>query len=130
MDRQEFDHSLLEGIDVDIETSLKEYHMAWIKGKKETLFYFATGFSENEYGEIEGNRFDFCAIAYAIDIIKEYDWIDWKGIYDFTGTDAESFLESSLPMQIFDLVQYYGVTEIFGESYYKGLTYEEVINPA
>ena len=107
--RLEINHNALKGIDVNIEISLKKYGFAWIELETEYLFYYGIG----------RNRFDFCAMDKDTDIKKEFDWIaNWN---DFD-------LSLPMPMIIFGLYTYYGSENIFGTSYYEGLTYKEVLN--
>lgn len=129
MKRQEWKHDNLEGIDADIEISLKEYGLAWIEGDTEILFYYGiNGNCENEYNEFEYTQFDFCSLDKNLDIKKEYDWIDnWDDISRFIGIDFDEWIEYPLTSQIADLLQYYGYENIFGSSYWEGLTYEQVI---
>jgi hypothetical protein len=125
MKRQDYDHSKLEGVDADIETSLKEYGFAWIEAEKEYLFYY--GIKTEDIGfEIEFTRFDFCSIEKDIDLKKEHDWVEWKRICEYTGLSEEEFFEKPLPLALHDLYQYYGSENIFGESYFEGLTYSEI----
>lgn len=129
MKRQDFDHSRFEGVDIDIEISLKEYGIAWIEAKSEYLFYYGIHQTENE-GDIDHDRFDFCSIDKSTDIKKEYDWVDWEAILAFSGLEScdnwEDWMEVPFPQQIFTLVQYYGHENVFGESDWRGLAYDEI----
>jgi hypothetical protein len=125
MKRQEWNHDKLEGVDADIETSLKEYGIAWIIEEKETLFYYGIRYEGQDF-----NRFDFCSLSNDIDIKEEYDWIeetDWQSIVRYVGMDMNEWLELPLTAQIFDLMQYYGYQNIFGECYWEGLKYEDIV---
>lgn len=122
MNRQEYNHKELTGVDVDVEISLKEYGIAWIETEDECLFYYGI-----QYDGQSWYMFDFCSFPKTFDIKKEFDWMDeedWKRINSFIGMDIE---DEHFPGQIFALVSYYGTENIFGSSYYEGLTYEEVI---
>jgi len=118
--RYEYDITKIEGPDVDIETSLKAYGIAWIEGPDDILFYYGIKHDDTEYV-----RFDFCAIDKNIDIEKEYDWAEFDRGSDFIGSDI---FEGSLIQQIQDLVAYYGYENIFGESYWTGIPYEGVFD--
>ena len=113
----------LEGIDVDIETSLKEYGIAWEDTGEDYKFYFGCNAIENECGEAEYNTFDFGFIAKNIDIRDEFDWVDFDAVNSFTGG---TFFEEPLPFQIYTLLQYYGADNIFGSSYGSTLTYFDI----
>lgn len=126
MKRQDYDHSKLTGIDVDIEISLKEYGIAWIETDTEYLFYYGIGFTQNEDNETEYNYFDFTIISNDIDICKEYDWVDWQRFLSFLGIDKKQFLDTPLSYQLHELQCYYGFESIFGTSYRQGLTFDEV----
>ena len=125
MDRNEWPHDKMEGVDIDIEISLKEYGLAWIIGETDTLFYY--GIQVDEYGK--HTRFDFCTIANDIDIESEYEWADLSGVSECSNnTTVEKWLNASMISKIQDLILYYGYEEIFGSSYWEGLTYEEICN--
>jgi hypothetical protein len=110
----------LQGNDVNIEISLKEYGIAWIERKDEFMFYFGISVDDN----CRHDRFGWGTIEKDIDIRKEYSWVDFDRVNEFVGM---GFFELSLPQQISDLVSYYGTVEIFGESYTEGSTYDEVV---
>lgn len=116
--RKDFDHSKMEGVDIDLEISLKEYGIAWIKGETETLFYYGLAYGENEYV-----TFDFVSFANNTDIKKEFEWANFKEVSEFIEIDIFSL---PLEQQINSLNSYYGREEIFGPSYWNGLTYEEI----
>lgn len=121
MKRFDYDHETIEGMDVDIEISLKEYGFAWIETETDILFYYGIKMDEEEY-----IKFDFCSVNKDIDIKEEFDWIDWKDIYSFIGATEEEFKNSNLSQQYYDLFQYYGYEEIFGSSYWEGLDYSDI----
>ena len=131
MERLDFDHSKLEGMDVNIEISLKEYGLAWIVSEKETLFYYGLKYDEldkedfEDYGYI---RFDFCSLKNNIDVKKEYEWVNWENLFESHGIEEEDFNQLPLPFKIENLVSHYGRNEIFGESYWEGLKYEEIVD--
>lgn len=113
-----YDHSQLEGMDDNIETSLKEYGLAWIEAEDEYLFYYGI-----EYGEEGWERFDCCSLQKDLDFKDEYLFVDWDSINSFIGM---SFDDMTFPQKISDLLSYYGYQNIFGETYYQGLTYTEI----
>jgi len=122
MKRTSYDHSQLIGMDADLETSLKEYGLAWIKTDTETLFYYGIGMDAdiNEY-----TRFDFAVLPNDFSIKAEYDWIDdWDDINSYIGMDID---ECYLPQQISVLLSYYGYENIFGSSYWEGLSYNAIV---
>ena len=122
MNRFEFDHKTFTGVDVSQEISLKEYGFAWIESDSEILFYYGIALEENDCGDMDFIKFDFAIIDKTIDIKNEYDWVDFDEIESFN----DMFFEESLPYQIYTLFNYYGPTNIFGASYYDGLTYNEI----
>lgn len=122
MDRLEFDHKALTGVDVNIEISLKEYGFAWIESDSEILFYYGIAVEENECGDMDYIKFDFVSIDKTIDIKEEYDWVDFAEIESFN----DMFFEESPPYQIYTLLNYYGPENVFGSSYFEGLTYNEI----
>ena len=56
-----------------------------------------------------------------------FDWVDFKPIYSYNGTDDKEFHDMPLTLKIQALYDYYGHENVFGSSYWKGLTYNEVI---
>lgn len=123
MDRKDYNHNDLTGMDVDIEISLKEYGFAWIETETDYLFYYGIKTAVNDCGDIDYITFDFCSIAKDIDIKSEYDWADFDAVSSFD----DMFFEEPLIMQIYTLLQYYGPENIFGSTYYEGLTYNEIV---
>ncbi|KKU08886.1 MAG: hypothetical protein UX12_C0028G0003 [Candidatus Collierbacteria bacterium GW2011_GWC1_45_47] len=118
--RYEYDITKIEGPDADIETSLKEYGIAWIEGPEDIIFYY--GIEHDDTGYV---RFDFCVIDRNLDIKNEYDWAEFDRVSASIGSDI---FEGSLIQQIQDLVSYYGYEEIFGSSYWAGIPYEGVFD--
>lgn len=119
--RYDYDITKIEGPDADIETSLKEYGIAWIEGPDNTvMFYYGIGRDGEEYV-----RFDGCSFPADMDIRKEFDWCEFGRVSDFIGSDI---FEGSFIQQIQDLVAYCGCEEIFGSSYWEGFTYEEIFH--
>ena len=121
MNRQSFLHGNLEGVDVDIETSLKEYGIAWIVQGDEVLFYYGIEHNDEEY-----TKFDFCSFPANMDVFTEFDWVKFEDVFSSIGQDKDTFKNTHFPYQIADLVSYYGSEEIFGTSYWEGLTYQGI----
>lgn len=113
----------LTGIDASIEISLKEYGFAWIKKENETIFYYGINTNGDEF-----IKFDSCSLNNDLDIKKEFNWIkDWDKIYSFLGTNKSEFFEFPLEYQLYELNNYYGHMNIFGETYCDALTYNEIM---
>jgi hypothetical protein len=123
MNRQDYDHSKLEGQDASIETSLKEYGLAWIETDDEYLIYYGIKTDDNAD---EYTRFDFSTISKDIDIKKEYSWVnEWEGVMAFSGIDDMSKVD--VITQIDALLSYYGFENVFGSTYHEGITYTEIV---
>lgn len=105
-----------EGGEVNLDISLGEYNLVWIKGEEETLFIYSIG----------NKRFDRVYFDNDLDVYKEFDWVNWNDLFSFVGTDKESFDGISLPQKISDLLIYYGYENIFGSSYWEGFEIEGV----
>ena len=115
----------LEGPDASIEISLKEYGIAWKIEETETRFYYGTGHNGAEY-----IHFDFADLENDLDVHSEYSWANFKAVMDFVGQDPVDWEKLPLTGKIQDLNSYYGVENIFGSTYTKPMTYEEVIKEA
>ena len=132
MKRTEYNHDNLQGPDVDIETSLKEYGIAWIETGKDILFYYGIeyGPEEDEIGIIEDCyiKFDFCVFDKGMDFKEEFDWVEWDDVASYIGADNMlSFDDMAFTQKISDLVAYYGYDSIFGSSYWEGLEYKDIV---
>ncbi len=125
MKRQEYDHSKLKGVDVDLEISLKEYGLAWIETDIECLFYYGIEADTNDCGGTDYTRFDFCTFNKDLDVREEFDWVDW-GVFYSTGIPEKEFNELPLTSKIGDLFYFYGYENMFGSSYWEGLTYDQI----
>jgi hypothetical protein len=123
--RQEYNHDNMQGVDCDPETTLKEYGLAWIEEEGEkTLFYYGIGFDGHYY-----DLFDFCTLDPEMDVREEYNWIeeeDWESIYSFVDMTKEDWNALPFTTKISDIVAAYGYENIFGSTYWEGLTYEEI----
>ena len=118
MNRVEYNHNNLEGNDVSIEISLKEYGLAWIETDTEFMLYYGIKHDGNEY-----IRFDFCSFSKDMDVKKDFDWVNFEDVESYTGM---SFNDMTFTQQISDLFAYYGHENVFGSSYWGGLTYDEI----
>jgi len=119
MNRYDFNHKTIQGVDVDLEISLKEYGFAWVEAESEILFYYGIKHNDEDYV-----RFDTCIMSKDLGIKKEYDWIDdWEGINSYIGQDIDGL---PLPEQIKAIFDYSGYESTFGSSYWEGVTYGEI----
>ena len=116
--RYDWDHDKLQGVDADIEISLKEYGFAWIDQDDEVLFYYGIQMNDSEY-----NRFDFCSFNKVTDIKQEFDWADFDDVSEYIGEDI---MNLSFVQQVEVLNRYYGYENVFGSSCWEGLTYEDI----
>lgn len=113
---------MLEGPDVSIEISLKDYGIAWKIGEKETRFYYGIKHENCEY-----TRFDWANLENNLDIKGEFDWANLEDVSCSAGMQIFAWMKLPLTSKIQDLISYYGTENIFGSSYWKGETYEEII---
>lgn len=121
-----FDINNIEGIDADIETSLKDYGLAWIEGVDEIIFYYGIEWT-NKGGIAEYSKFDFCTFKTSMDVKKEFDWVEWNEIYSYTGLDSKQWDSMPITLKINDLYGYYGYINVFGNTYHDGLKYDDII---
>jgi hypothetical protein len=97
-------------VDKDLETSLGEYGFAAFDAGSDYMFiYGIKGDGSSGY-----TAFDVSYIQKNIKLEDEFDWVDWDEINEFTGEDVKT---EDIPVAIFDMYNYYGYNEIFGESY-------------
>jgi len=99
-----------EGGDADLETSLFEYGLAWHVGEAETTFIHPVSHGLE-------NHFERTALANDTNVRDEYDWADFESLFSYIGGDNSGH---PLPQQISDLVNYYGVENVFGTDYWEG----------
>ena len=126
--QRRFNMSKIQGVDANIETSLMEYHLAWIVSddEKEIRFWYAYRFEDDD---LDKPRFDWIDFDTDMDVEKEFDWIDnWEKIIESTEMDNQEWLESELPYKIETLVSCYGFENIFGSTYTYGFKYLPNIN--
>jgi hypothetical protein len=109
------------GTDANLETSLFEYGLIWIKGaeghEKDFHFVYGVGVHETDNG-IEYNTFDWADVPIDTDPEKEWHFVDWAAVCSFVGMEKADFLSQPLPMIVCDLISYYGHENVFGSSYY------------
>ncbi len=108
------------GIDADIETSLFEYGLIWVKGIEghEKDYHFIYGVSVDEEGNY--NLFDWGDIAIDTDPRQEWNFVDWDSVLSLIGVpNFETMInEIPLPIIVYYLIGYYGSENIMGSSYY------------
>ncbi len=117
-------HKLLVGMDVDVQISLQEYGIAYAfdETEREYVFYYGIRYHD----KIGYTRFNHTYISADTDIKKEYDWIEYKDLYSYTGMSEKEFHTMPLPFQIIDIYNYYGFGLVFentfGAPYHKGVS--------
>lgn len=124
--RYDEDHSLLTGNDASLETSLKEYGLAWIENKvtSKVLFYYGIRMDKEEYV-----RFDFSELDLDVNVETEWNWACGQGetpfaeLMSFVGMTYAEWSKGSITQKVTDLLSYYGFENVFGSSYWEGLTY-------
>lgn len=114
-----------DGVDANLETSLYEYGLIWIKGteghEKDYHFIYGVSVRESEAGDMEYYQFDWGDIPIDCDLMKEFDWVDWNEVLKCMGLDGVEiieYLKNDIPSIISDLLSYYGYENVFGSSYY------------
>jgi len=122
MNRKQYLIGNIQGVDADVETSLKEYGLAWIETRTDILFYYGVNHDDENY-----INFDFCSFDKDVDVIKEFDWVDFDAVCNFLGSTLEEFKTLDITFQITALVNYYGFENIFGSTYWEGLTYQQIM---
>ena len=104
-----------EGADASLEESLFHYGLVWRKLPDDNLLLV--------YRKSR-NKFYRTVVPCDLDVVKEYDWFDWKGFCSFIGQDLETWLRENLPNKLGDMIHYSGVENVFGESYHEGFRIE------
>ena len=120
MERTKYDHTKLEGNDADLETSLKEYGLAWIETDTEYLFYYGIEYTE----DCDFCKFDFSSFDKTTDLREEFAWVDFEGLESYIGM---KFDDMTFTQKITDLLSYYSYENVFGSSYWAGLDYNEIV---
>jgi hypothetical protein len=111
-DIKQYEKEGYEGMDAGLEVSLFEYGLIW-KLEENEEFRFIYGIERNGTGDY--SVFDWYTLDQNTNIINYYDWVDFDSIVNFTGSESiEEWNKTELPLKIYDLIQYYGVFNIFG----------------
>ena len=113
----------IQGQDVCIETSLKEYGLAWIERETEFMFFYGTQYDGESY-----SMFDWSTVTKGVDLKSEYNWMDekdWQSVFSFVGMSEKDWFDMDLTNQISDLFSYSGFENLLVSSYC-GYTYSEV----
>lgn len=108
-----------EGIDASLETSLFEYGIAWKeKENGEFHFYYGAGIHEVDGTEYEFNLFDWSDMSREdfIDMLDS-EWFELDKVLSSNGMTRDEMIDS-FPYSVFDCIQYYGIENVMGSSYY------------
>lgn len=112
-----------EGMDASLRISLKEYGFAWRQFRRTTPPY-----KKGDYRFCVGRSIEQGTCSWVLFSFHELPAItDWKTEWAFAYNDKEAFLSflgmteeefstSDLPRQVADLIQFYGVHNVFGSS--------------
>lgn len=117
MEFKEF--SKYRGVDASLETSLYEYGLIWLEEEKTIHFVYATGYTRNEYGEIECSEFSSAYISKDINPEEEWNWVDFAKLATDYSATKEEFLSLPLTEIVFSVLSTEGYQCTFGESYYR-----------
>lgn len=105
------------GMDASLRISLFEYNLAWLElPTNETLFVYSIG---------HHGRFDRCKLRNDLDARKEWNWVEWPEILAYTGLTEKDFFARPLQCVVYDLMNYYGYENVFGTSYWEGITIQK-----
>lgn len=108
----------LQGNDVDIDTCLSEYGLAWQESRTQFRFWYGVEVYDNpEWRQAEYIRFAWSDFKKDTNVFKEFDWVDWDSVFSFVGMPREEWELLSLPQQLSDLQSYYGYENVFGSAY-------------
>lgn len=110
----------LQGLDVDIEISLKEHGFAWIEQDTHYEFYYGVVNNDGEY-----KTFEHATVDKYTDLGVEYDWADWDGVRNYAGIDDDSPYQE-LPHVIKALMDYHGRESVFGTHYGDGMSFDDI----
>ncbi len=107
----------LQGVDVNLEISLKEYGIAWRILPSKNIIRFFVGYIpvQNECGEYDFTEFQMVEYPLDLDVREEYDWADFDELNSFVGMDGDEWDNLILSQKMCDLKSYYGADNIFGE---------------
>ena len=84
----------LEGPDVSIEISMKEYGIAWKIGETETRFYYGVKHSDSEY-----TGFDWADLENDLDFDVEFDWANFQNVVDCAGMPLQDWGKDAISVQ-------------------------------
>lgn len=105
-----------KGTDVDLDTSLVEYGLAWLVTPEDNAIEFLYAVNGSE------TVFDRCYTSLGENVREEYNWVDWVSFLEPYGMNEGEFDELPVWDQYFMLFREYGNEEIFGSAYYEGET--------
>ena len=104
------------GCDVNLEISLFEYGLLWLKQQDTIQFIYAVAC------DTEGNAvmFDTCTlgIAECNTYVQDNSWVDKKGLLSYLGLTARQWNRVEPENKIESLRSYYGYENVFGTCYY------------
>lgn len=103
----------LNGPDLNIEISLKEYGLAWHEEDNQIIFIYGI---QREGGDF--TRFDKCEIDKDICMKEHFNWIDGDSWNEIDCSCLESAIQ--------DILWLYGTENTFGSIYFEGYTFEEL----
>lgn len=130
MERKDFDHTGLAGLDESNEVNLKEFGFAWIEGETHTIFYYAVRWDTVNYSSavntLEADRFYYTVLPNSLVIEDEWPGMEWDLVSEFIEWDVRDE-DLELTDQIDAMCSYYGYEALFGPVDKKQhLTYDEV----
>jgi len=107
----------LQGVDVNLEISLKEYGIAWRILPTKNIIRFFVGYmpEKNECGDYGFTEFDVAEYSLDLDVREEYKWANFDEVYSFVGMQGDEWDELPLSQKMCDLKSYYGSDNIFDE---------------
>ncbi len=101
-----------QGTDANLETSLFEYDMVWKEKKDEFQFIHKCS---------HGKGYTFGWFKKNLDFAKEFNWVNWEGFLGWVGEKTfEEWNKLPFGQKINDLVNHYGIENIFGGDYHEG----------
>ena len=100
----------LEGIDVNLEISLKGYGIAWRILPSKNIVRFFVGYTlvQTECGGYDFTEFEMVEYPLDLDVRDEYDWVNFDDVYSFVGMSGDEWDKLTLPQKMCDLKSYYG----------------------
>ena len=103
------------GPDACLEVSLLEYNMIWRETDGHVRFIYTAPFWDGGEDDVFTDWAEYPSDTKAE---KEWDWALTDGFFSALGVTRGEFIAIPLPHQVECLVNYYGILEIFGESYF------------